>query len=400
MIGLISVNYKTAPLEIREKVHMSEIEISRFSKFIQKPLIDGLFILSTCNRTEIYFDYKQKNLNNKNISHKIISSWIKFKKISEGISPYVEKKFDTDVFTHLFRVTSGLESMIIGEYQIVEQIKNAHKLCSKNNMLSPIIDRMIQKSLNASKIIRTKTNIDKGAVSVSYAAVEKINKTFNKKSTSIINIGAGTTGTLTLKHLIKKKYKNIQVLNRTINKSKKVAKELKLTYQPIKNIYKVMNSCDVMIFSTSSSKKLITIKQTKESLSQRKKPLLIIDLSVPTNVPKEITKIKYINLVNIDGLKDEVNKNYLKRKKEVLKANKHINKLVKEFTSWAINKEMRDSIDEFHNDFEQKLIKIKNIESQKILNKYKQNIINYIQRIDLTKNQDAISIINNTLLKK
>tara|TARA_B100000683_G_C12509812_1_gene560310 strand:- start:9205 stop:10410 length:1206 start_codon:yes stop_codon:yes gene_type:complete len=401
MVGLISINYKTSPLDIREHVYVSESEIVNFNNFLRKSIIvNGSFIMSTCNRTEIYFDYDQNKIKKKNISHKIISCLINFKKISEGISPYVEKKFDKDVYSHIFRVASGLESMIIGEYQIVEQIKSAYKLCNKNKMLSPILERMIQKSLNASKLIRTKTKIDKGAVSVSYAAVEKINKKYSKKSISIVNVGTGKTGELTLKHLIKKKYENIQILNRTINKSKKISEKLNLKYQPLENIYKVLSTCDIIIFSTSSPKKLITINETIKSLSNRKKPLLVIDLSVPTNVPKEIKNIKNVNLINVDGLKDEVNKNYIKRKKESFIANKYINNLVNEFIVWVMEKEIRDTINKFHEDFEYKFKEIKNIESQSILDKYKQNIINNIKNIDLTKDQDTISIVNNILLRK
>lgn len=401
MLALISVNYKTSPTEIREQVHISENEISLLHKFIQKKiLLDGLFIISTCNRTEIYFNCNQKYLTQNNISHKIISCLIKFKKISEGISPYVEKKYDKEVITHLFRLTSGLESMLVGEYQIVEQIKKTYKICIKNNMLSSILDRMIQKSLNASKLIRTKTNIDKGAVSVSYAAVEKINSIYKKKSISIINIGTGNTGHLTLEYLIKKKYRNIQILNRTINNSRKIANKFNVEYQPIEMIYDLMTNCDVMVFCTSSTKKLITEKNVKKALISRKKPLLIIDLSVPTNVPKDVNLINKVTLINIDGLKDEVNKNYVKRKDEVEHANKLIKILVDEFEIWFKNSKIRYIINQFNEDFNQTISKIENIESQNILKKFKNNIINNIKSIDYENEQDTISIINNILLKK
>tara|TARA_B100000900_G_scaffold226957_1_gene192702 strand:- start:8754 stop:9959 length:1206 start_codon:yes stop_codon:yes gene_type:complete len=401
MIGLISVNYKNSPVEIREQIHVALDEISILNSYIKKNmLLQGLFIISTCNRTEIYFNYNQKNYSKNNIFHKIISCLIKFKKVSEGLSPYIEKKIDKQVFTHIFSLASGLESMIIGEYQIVEQIKSTYKVCKKNNMLSSILDRMIQKSLNASKLIRTKTKIDKGAVSVSYAAVEKISNIYNKKSISIINIGIGNTGQLTLESLIKKKYRNIEILNRTISKSKQIAEKFNLKYQPIECIYNLMTSCDVMIFSTSSRKKLITTKETKKALNSRKKPLLMIDLSMPTNVPKDINTIDVINLVNIDGLKDEVNKNYLKRKREIKSANKMINKLVDEFIIWVKNKEIRNIINQFNKEFDQNILSINNNASQKILENYKQNIIENIKAIEFTKDQNPISVINSILLKK
>ena len=267
-------------------------------------------------------------------------------------------------------------------------------------MLSSILDRMIQKSLNASKLIRTKTNIDKGAVSVSYAAVEKINSIYKKKSISIINIGTGNTGQLTLEYLIKKKYRNIQILNRTINNSRKIANKFNVEYQPIEMIYDLMTNCDVMVFSTSSTKKLIREKNVKKALISRKKPLLIIDLSVPTNVPKDVNLINKVTLINIDGLKDEVNKNYVKRKDEVEHANKLIKILVDEFEIWFKNSKIRYIINQFNEDFNQTISKIENIESQNILKKFKNNIINNIKSIEYENEQDTISIINNILLKK
>ena len=401
MIGLISVNYKNSPLEIREQIHIAMDEIIMLHEYIKKTiLLDGLFVISTCNRTEIYFDYNQKDLTQNRIFHKIISCIIKFKKISEGISPYIEKKINKKLFTHIFSLASGLESMIVGEYQIVEQIKNSYKICAKNNMLSSALDRMIQKSLNASKLIRTKTNIGKGAVSVSYAAVEKINSIYKKESTSIIIVGTGNTGQLALESLIKKKYKKIQVLNRTIGKSKKIAEKFNVNFHPIELIHDLIKKCDIIIFSTSSSKKLITVKNVKEAIKYRKKPLLIIDLSVPTNVPKNVGLINNVSLINIDGLKDEVNKNYIKRKNEIQKANTLIIKLVDEFTIWVNNKKIRSTISQFKTNFDQIISKVKNNENQNILEKYKRNIIKNIKNIELNNDQDTITIINNILLKK
>ena len=398
---MISVNYKNSPVEIREQIYIALDEIIVFHEYIKKTiLLNGLFIISTCNRTEIYFDYNQNGLSQNRIFHKIISCLIKFKKVSEGISPYIEKKIDKKLFTHIFSLASGLESMIVGEYQIVEQIKSSYKICAKNNMLSSVLDRMIQKSLNASKLIRTKTNIGKGAVSVSYAAVEKINSIYKNKSTSIISVGAGNTGQLALESLIKKKYEDIQVLNRTITKSKKIAEKFSLICQPIERIYDLMKKCDIIIFSTSSSKKLITEKNVKEAIASRKKPLLIIDLSVPTNVPKNVGSINNVTLINIDGLKDEVNKNYIKRKNEIEKANTLIIKLVDEFIIWVNNKKIRSTINQFKINFDHLISKVKNNENQNILKKYKRNIINNIKNIELNHDHDTITIINNILLKK
>ena len=161
-----------------------------------------------------------------------------------------------------------------------------------------------------------------------------------------------------------------------------------------------MKKCDIIIFSTSASKKLITVKNVKEAIKYRKKPLLIIDLSVPTNVPKNVGLINNVSLINIDGLKDEVNKNYIKRKNEIQNANTLIIKLVDEFTIWVNNKKIRSTISQFKTNFDQIISKVKNNENQNILEIYKRSIINNIKNIELNNDQDTITIINNILLKK
>ena len=134
----------------------------------------------------------------------------KLKKFNDGLRPYIRKVEDSrEVSKHLFRLASGLESMIIGEFQIVEQIKSAYKRCKKNNMLSPTLERMIHKSLETSKFIRNNTEIDKGGISVSSAAIDQIGKLKNSEKLSILCVGAGRTSKLSIKQLYSKKFKNM-----------------------------------------------------------------------------------------------------------------------------------------------------------------------------------------------
>ena len=134
-------------------------------------------LISTCNRTEIYFEFENHLGEEKKFIHSIVKELSEYRNFKESLSPFLIKITGPySVSEHLFRLSSGLESMIIGEFQIVEQLKNAYDFATKHDMLGPILNRMVQKSLEAGKYIRTNTRIDKGAVSVSYAAVEKINK--------------------------------------------------------------------------------------------------------------------------------------------------------------------------------------------------------------------------------
>ena len=152
MIGLISINYRTSPIEVREKFFFQDKEKVKFYILLQeKYSVDGLVILSTCNRTEIYFETSSNESSSKSF-HSVIMTLSKLKKFNDGLRPYIKKKDGVHAISkHLFRLASGLESMIVGEYQIVDQIKSAYKVCKTNKMLSPTLERMIQKSLEASK---------------------------------------------------------------------------------------------------------------------------------------------------------------------------------------------------------------------------------------------------------
>ena len=179
MIGLISINYKHAPVEIREQFDFYDDQKLDFHKVLKSNYnVEGLMILSTCNRTEIYFEYENHIGQENKLMHSVLKALVDFKSFNESLSPYLEKKTNKDVVEHIFRVIAGLESMIVREYQIIEQLKDAFTFAEKKRMLGPIINRLVQKAFETGKFIRTHTNIDKGAMSVSYAAVEKVAQKF------------------------------------------------------------------------------------------------------------------------------------------------------------------------------------------------------------------------------
>tara|TARA_B100001093_G_scaffold76751_1_gene67674 strand:+ start:26180 stop:27376 length:1197 start_codon:yes stop_codon:yes gene_type:complete len=358
MIGLVSVNYKNAPVEVREKLYLNENDIVNISnKYLENDIVDGVYIISTCNRTEIYFENYFVNISESKIIHKVISILANFKKYIESISPYAEVKKNIEVINHIFCLASGLESMLIGEYQIVDQIKKSYNLSKENKFLSSNLDRLLQKSLNASKHVRSNTKIDKGAVSVSYAAVEKVNTYFKNKNIFISCIGLGETGQLTLQYLVKKNFKNITLMNRTLSKSKDLSEKFNVNFSKIGNLTSFIEKSDLVIFSTSNNNKLLKEDNLTDIVKKRDKDLLIIDLSVPTNVSRAVGSINGINLVNIDNLKDEVNKNYKKRKDEIVLAKRLIDKLVHDFSHWLNSKRKSNNNDRLKNLVDKKIDK-------------------------------------------
>ena len=347
MIGLISINFKTSPIEVREKFYFQDSEKMKFFDLLSSECpVEGLIILSTCNRTELYYEYENHVGEENKIFHLIMKCLVKFKKYPEGLSPYVSTKMgSSDVSRHLFRLISGLESMIIGEFQIVDQLKDAFYFAKENNVVGPILERMFQKSFETGKYVRSNTDIGKGAVSVSYAAVEMISTKYQLEDTKILCVGAGETSQLLVKNLLKKDVKEIIITNRTEAKGKRFAETYDLETLPFKKMLSEINKVDVIVFSTSSDQPLISKEDINKLYDTKKnKNTLFIDLSVPRNIDENISSIGSIELINIDNLKDIVNKNYNKRKAEIDKSQKIIDSFLLEFDEWANSRQLRPSI--------------------------------------------------------
>ncbi len=415
MVGLISINYKIAPIDIREKFHFDNSEKISFNNLLKKKIgVEGLMIISTCNRTEIYFEFENHIGEEKKILHSIVKELSEFRSFKDSLSPYLTKKIGSyEVAKHLFRLVSGLESMMIGEFQIVEQLKEAYYFSRDKKMLGPILSRMIQKSLETGKHIRTNTKIGKGAVSVSYAAIEEITKRFDLSLSSFLCVGLGETSKLSIRHLHQKKISNIKIANRTDKKAVEFSKELNLDTIKFKDFKKEMESIDVVIFCTSSKKPIIKKEELVDISNKRDNELLILDLSVPRNIPISAYEVNDINVINIDNLKDTVNENYKKRRKEIGKAEKQIEEFLQEFDDWTNSRQLRPSILSLKNDIKELILnetlnntntsesKDFNNKLIKAYDKFSDNLIRKIKKASNNgKDEKAIGIINQIFLNE
>jgi len=422
LVGLISLNYKAAPIEIRERFHFEDSEKLVFNNLLKKNVgVEGLMIISTCNRTEIYFEFENHFGQEKKFLHNVVKELVEFKKYRDSLSPFlINYTSSLQVANHLFRLVSGLESMIIGEFQIVEQLKNAYYYATKRKMLGPILKRMIQKALETGKYIRTNTGIDKGAVSVSYAAVEQITKKYDLKNSKFLCVGLGETSKLSVKHLHQKNIKKIKISNRNKEKGIKFCEDLGYEFVDFNNFKNEIHNSDVVFFSTSSNKKLLSKKDLSEIMNNRDKSLLIVDLSVPRNIPSNI-KIKNLKIVNVDNLKDAVNENYKKRKKEIIKAEEYIDDFLIEFDDWTNSRTLRPSIlsikkeirEVFVNETLNKIDHYKcncddiedsnliNEKLNKIYNKFTNSLVKKIRKASNNgKDEKAIKVINQIFLNE
>lgn len=422
MVGLISLNYKVAPIELREKFYLDDAQKIVFHNLLKKHVgVEGLMLISTCNRTEIYFEFENHIGQESKFIHSIVKELAEFRNFKESLSPYLVKQTGSyNVSKHLFRLACGLESMIIGEFQIVEQLKNSYDFSYKHKMLGPILNRMVQKSLETGKFIRTNTKIDKGALSVSYAAVEKIHKTLKIDNPEFLCVGLGETSKLSIKHLHQKNYTKIKIANRTFKKSSDFAKSLNINAIKFESFKKELLKVDVAIFSTSSKEALISKNELNEITIKRDKDLLIIDLSVPRNIPTDCQDIPNVKIINVDDLKDAVNLNYKKRKTQILQAEKFIEDFLSEFDDWTNSRQLRPSILSIKKQIKNIIVDetIENVNSSsngsnlsildsdgfnerlnKVYEKFSDNLIRKIKEASKNgKDEKAIGIINQIFL--
>ena len=417
MVGLISINYKIAPLNIRERFFFDNSEKLVFHNHLRKELdIEGLMIISTCNRTEIYFEFENHIGQENKFLHSVVKELVVFKKYKDSLSPHLNNLTGSyKVANHLFRLVSGLESMIIGEFQIVEQLKDAYYFSKKHKMLGPILVRMIQKSLETGKYIRTNTEIGRGAVSVSYAAVEQITNNYDLKNAKFLCVGLGETSKLSIRHLHQKGIKKIKITNRTKSKLNAFCKELGYESILFEDYKKEILNSDVVIFSTGSKSPLLTKKDIEENIKKRNNKLLLVDLSVPRNLSHDLEEVNNIEIINIDNLKDTVNDNYKKRKAEVIKAELYIEEFLVEFDDWTNTRLLRPSILSLKKQVRELFLNetISNIKSlsenatskdlslklSKAYDKFSDNLVKKIKKAsDNGKDEKAIEIINQIFL--
>ena len=422
MVGLISLNYKVAPIELREKFYLDDAQKIVFHNLLKKNVgVEGLMLLSTCNRTEIYFEFENHIGQENKFIHSVVKELAEFRNYKDSLSPYLIKQTGSyNVSRHLFRLACGLESMIIGEFQIVEQLKEAYDFSYKHKMLGPILNRMVQKSLETGKFIRTNTKIDKGAVSVSYAAVEKIHKSLEILEPKFLCVGLGETSKLSIRHLHQKDYNNIKIANRTYTKSNDFAKSLNLTAIKFESFKNELADVDVAIFSTSSKEPLISKIELEKINQKRTGELLIIDLSVPRNIPGDCADIENVKLINVDDLKDAVNHNYKKRRSQIVKAEKFIEDFLSDFDDWTNSRQLRPSILSIKKQIKNIIIEetVENVNSSscncntnlfdsdgfndrlnKVYEKFSDNLVRKIKEASNNgKDEKAIGIINQIFL--
>jgi glutamyl-tRNA reductase len=333
-LGLIGISHKTAPVELREKVALSEDE----QKVAIRQIVDhfnanGCLILSTCNRTEIYLsdDHLDESVGK-------IRSWLnEFKSCSEYTDREVTYELhESAVVEHFFKVLSGLDSQIIGEQQIAGQVKDSYDLAHDLNGTDALINKLFNFAMQAKKKVHNETFLSDGTVSISFAGVELARKIFNDLSNkSVLLIGAGKTAELAAYHFQENGVKTIHVANRTYQRAQELAEKFGGQAFKMDELSEALMESDIVISATSSTEYVVTPELIAPiSKKRHHRPIFLIDLAIPRDIDPGINDINSVFLYNLDDLQEIVKLNLEKRKKEIPKSIKIVQEFVDEFQEW------------------------------------------------------------------
>jgi glutamyl-tRNA reductase len=331
---LVGLNHKSAGVEVREKFYFTVKELSdAYAQLKQYPSVKGSLILSTCNRVEVYasVDKIEKGFS------ELIEFICKYQNISQSdLLPVIYKKENQYAVSHLFKVTASLDSMVVGEYQIQGQVRDAYFNAVEHNAANNVINKLFQTAIRIGKKVRTETQIGKGSVSVATLATELIKQLFSHMhSFNVLLIGAGKISTLTAKNLQDFKSCKISVANRSKEHAQEFAQSFNGEVIDYDERYNAIPDNDIIIVSTSSKEYVINKEELMLSTHKHKnKVKVFIDLSIPRNIDPEINVLENINLYSIDDINNLINSNLSKRSLEVKKAEKIIDDLTEEYYDW------------------------------------------------------------------
>lgn len=302
-IAVIGCNHRTAPLHVRERLAFSDSQTCEsLEAFKERYSQAEAVILSTCNRTELYI---ARPLH----SHPRLSEVVQWlaeqhQLAPEEISEHLYHHEQTEAVDHLFRVVSSLDSMVVGESQILGQAKQALALANRRNAARTQLHALFASSFAVAKEVHSTTAIGEGHVSVGSVALDFAGRVFSHfDDKTVLMIGAGEMGELTLTHLLTKNPKRVWVTNRTFARAEELAGNLNAEAKPFEQLKEWVSEADIVIASTAVTEPLLTVRQLKHVPSERKfRPLLLLDLGIPRNIEPELNELENFYLYNIDDL--------------------------------------------------------------------------------------------------
>lgn len=391
----VGFNHRTTPIEIREQFAFDEARLHEANVMLEdyESILENV-ILSTCNRTELYAVVDQMDRGIKSIKH-FLQDW--FSIPIDEFASYIVVKKNKEAVEHLFKVTTGLHSMVLGETQILGQVRDAFLLAQEEGTTGTIFNELFKRVVTFSKQSHRKTAIGANAVSISYAAVQLAKKIHgNLANKRIVIYGAGEMGELAMRHLAASGVENMTVVNRTLSRAESLAREFNAKALGTDNLQTALIDADILISSTAASQPVLT----KDDLApiQRKrrgKPLFLLDIAVPRDIDANISSLDSTFLYDIDDLQHIVDENKAKRERAAKQIEKDLQVAMNEFQQWIITlgvvpviRALREkSFDIQQATYDSILRKIPDLDEreQKVILKHTQSIVNQILRHPITQ---------------
>ncbi|MCX7725469.1 MAG: glutamyl-tRNA reductase [Chitinispirillaceae bacterium] len=336
-IGVVGTDFRKAPLKMRDALYLDKERVLSFINSIPKDApICEIVVLSTCNRIEIYYVAPD---------HEKAAEWVcnhlaQFHKVPfERIKIIMNVYKCDEAVKHLFRVASGMESMVFGEYEILGQVKEAYFHCLENSATSSFLNRLFQQAIATGKKVRNTTLISRGAVSIASVAIEKMIEICgrnNLKDKKILLVGAGNMGFRVLKRLKSEKIGTLTLCNRTESRALKLAEKFKINTIKFESFSENLSEYDVVILAAAvqMGEYILKIEDIKKRENCCNKPLLIIDIGAPRNSEEGIENLENVKVVKVDDLKEIAQRRLLERKNDIETINNIIEEQIVEFTRW------------------------------------------------------------------
>ena len=333
-IVLIGLNHKTAAVEIREKFASVCVDgttpLEEISKL--RP-VKEVFFITTCNRMEVLFTTPALDQGISEVMRRLADV---YGQTSAALKPYLYIYLDHEAVKHLFRVACSLDSMVVGEPQILGQIKQAYRDATEAKTSGVIVNQLLHKSFSVAKRVRTETQIGSSAVSISYAAVQLARKIFHDlQGKKAMLVGAGEMAELAAEHLLSHGVDEIVVANRTLDRALALARRFNGSTVALEELAEELKRVDIIISSTGSPEPIINFLDVRKQMrARRNRPLFLIDIAVPRDIDPEVNRIDNVYLYNIDDLQGIVEMNRGERLKEATRAEHIIEAEALKFEGW------------------------------------------------------------------
>ena len=331
---VIGISYKKADAKLRGLFNLSPTKKANLLNQAKSLGIEGLLTTSTCNRTEVYGLVKEPSILVNLLCENTDGNKESFDKVA-----YTFK--NQEAISHMFNVGAGLDSQILGDFEIISQLKLSAKISKKYNLLDAFLERLVNSVLQASKRIKNETKLSTGATSVSFASVQYILNSVSKiNEKNILLFGTGKIGRNTCENLIKHtKNEHITLINRTLEKAEKLAGKFKVLAKNYSQLQEEIAKADVLIVATGAQNPTID-----KELIVSEKDLLILDLSIPKNVSENVKKLPNVELIHLDELSSITDKTLKERKNQIPAARTIISEIQDEFETWLENRKFAPTI--------------------------------------------------------